>query len=85
MTDAVRLGIVGLGAQGSMYGRLIADGRVPGMVIGALCDSDPEALARGQEQHPGIPAHAAIPSHPPPAAPPHAMRRLFPRPPVRRA
>ncbi|GAA1837818.1 Gfo/Idh/MocA family protein [Microlunatus capsulatus] len=58
MTDAVRLGIVGLGAQGSMYGRLIADGRVPGMVIGALCDSDPEALARGQERHPGVPAHA---------------------------
>ena len=60
MRDAVRLGIVGLGAQGSMYGRLIADGRVPGMVIGALCDSDPEALARGQEQHPGVPAHADL-------------------------
>ena len=45
MTNKVRLGIVGLGAQGSMYGRLIADGRVPNLEIGALCDSDPAALA----------------------------------------
>jgi predicted dehydrogenase len=56
--DKVRLGIVGLGAQGSMYGRLIADGRVPGMVVGALCDTDPAALAAAVERHPGVPAHA---------------------------
>jgi predicted dehydrogenase len=58
MTNKVRLGIVGLGAQGSMYGRLISDGRVPNLEIGALCDSDPAALAAAQERHPGVPAHA---------------------------
>ncbi|GAA1428352.1 Gfo/Idh/MocA family oxidoreductase [Microlunatus lacustris] len=57
MTHEVRLGIVGLGAQGSMYGRLIADGRVPGMVVGALCDTDPAALAAAAERHPGVPTH----------------------------
>lgn len=32
----VRLGIIGLGAQGRLYAKLVADGRVPGMRIGAL-------------------------------------------------
>jgi predicted dehydrogenase len=41
MANKVRLGIVGLGAQGSMYARFIADGMVPNMVIGAICDPDP--------------------------------------------
>ena len=41
MANKVRLGIIGLGAQGSMYARFIADGMVPNMVIGAICDPDP--------------------------------------------
>lgn len=56
MSDTVRLGIVGLGAQGSMYARLIADGRTPHLSIGALCDIDPQALAAAQERYPGVPA-----------------------------
>ena len=36
MADKVRIGIIGLGAQGSMYARFIADGMVPNMVIGAI-------------------------------------------------
>ena len=41
MANKVRLGIVGLGAQGSMYAKFIADGMVPNMEIGAICDTRP--------------------------------------------
>ena len=41
MSNVVRLGIVGLGAQGGMYAKLIADGRIDRMVLGAICDIDP--------------------------------------------
>ena len=36
----VRLGIIGFGAQGSMYAEFIADGLVPNMAIGAIADTD---------------------------------------------
>ncbi len=42
MSTEVRLGIVGLGAQGGMYARLISQGKIEGMSIGAICDVDPE-------------------------------------------
>jgi len=41
MTKTVRLGIIGLGAQGSMYAKFITDGLVPNMVIAAIADIDP--------------------------------------------
>jgi predicted dehydrogenase len=40
-TKTVRLGIIGLGAQGSMYAKFITDGLVPNMVIAAIADTDP--------------------------------------------
>ncbi|HEV7623468.1 MAG TPA: Gfo/Idh/MocA family oxidoreductase [Amnibacterium sp.] len=55
MTDAVRLGIIGFGSQGAMYAGLIADGRVPGMVLGAVADTDPSKSAAVAERHPGVP------------------------------
>ena len=42
MTRKVRLGIIGLGAQGSMYAKFIADGLVPNMEIGAISDHHPD-------------------------------------------
>ncbi|MCL3778279.1 MULTISPECIES: Gfo/Idh/MocA family oxidoreductase [unclassified Actinomyces] len=42
MSDNIRLGIIGLGAEGGMYAGFIASGRVPGMEIGAICDILPE-------------------------------------------
>jgi predicted dehydrogenase len=54
MTNTVRLGIIGLGAQGGMYAALIRDGRVPNMVIGAIADSDPARAALAAERHPGV-------------------------------
>ena len=41
MTKRVRLGIVGIGAQGGFYGRAIADGMVENVVVTAVCDIDP--------------------------------------------
>ncbi len=41
MSNVVRLGIVGLGAQGGMYATLIADGKVDRMVLGGVSDIDP--------------------------------------------
>ena len=40
VTGQVRLGIIGFGAQGSVYAKFIADGLVPQMVIGAVADID---------------------------------------------
>src|SRR5699024_11837212 len=36
----VRLGIIGLGAQGGTYAGLVDKGRVPGMSLGAIADTD---------------------------------------------
>lgn len=55
MVDAVRVGVVGLGAQGSMYARLVSDRRVPGMVLGAVADLDPARAATAPESFPEVP------------------------------
>lgn len=52
MTTTVRLGIIGLGAQGSMYAKFIADGLVPNMEIGAIADIDPTKAAVAAETYP---------------------------------
>ena len=46
----VRLGIIGFGAQGSMYAKFIADGLVPQMVIGAVADVDADRREQAAEQ-----------------------------------
>lgn len=38
--EKVRLGIIGYGAQGGFYGSLFNQGRVDGMVVGAICEID---------------------------------------------
>ncbi len=55
MAQQVRLGIVGLGAQGSMYARLITQGQVPNMVIGAICDPDPAKAELVASSYPDVP------------------------------
>lgn len=52
--EKVRLGIIGLGAQGSTYAGFIADGKVENMTIGAICDIDPTKKAVAAENYPGI-------------------------------
>ena len=51
----VRLGIIGLGAQGGTYARLVSEGRVAGMILGAIADTDPAKKEVAAEKHPGIP------------------------------
>ena len=61
MTEkTVRLGIIGFGAQGSMYARLLADGMVPNMTIGAISDVDPQRARAAAEQCPGVPFYDTV-------------------------
>ncbi|TDE89654.1 Gfo/Idh/MocA family oxidoreductase [Occultella glacieicola] len=57
MADKVRLGIIGLGAQGGLYARLISDGKVPNMVIGAIVDHDPAKRELAASTYPGVPVY----------------------------
>jgi predicted dehydrogenase len=54
MAEQVRLGIVGLGAQGSTYAQLITDGMVPNMKIGAICTSNPAKAEVVGSTYPGV-------------------------------
>lgn len=54
MAEKVRLGIIGFGAQGGFYARLIAEGKVPNMDIGAICDVDQDKRDAAAEKHPGV-------------------------------
>jgi predicted dehydrogenase len=54
MTDKVRIGIIGFGAQGSMYAKFIAEGMVPNMEIGAIADVDPAKADAVAAQYPGV-------------------------------
>ncbi|MBP1965535.1 Gfo/Idh/MocA family protein [Paenibacillus aceris] len=51
----VRLGIIGLGAQGGLYAGFLADGKVKNMVIGAICDTDPAKERVSAEKYPNVP------------------------------
>ncbi|WP_209123811.1 Gfo/Idh/MocA family protein [Alkalihalobacillus sp. BA299] len=51
----VRLGIIGLGAQGGTYAGFISEGKVKNMVIGAICDIDPEKKKLSKEKYPDVP------------------------------
>lgn len=51
----IRLGIIGVGAQGGYYAGFISEGKVKNMVIGALCDIDPVKKEKCVEKYPDIP------------------------------
>lgn len=55
MMKKLRLGIIGLGAQGGAYAGFITEGKVPNMEIGAICDIDPEKKKLAAEKYPDIP------------------------------
>ncbi len=56
VTGQVRLGIIGFGAQGSMYAKFIADGLVPQMVIGAVADIDADRREEAADRY-GVPTY----------------------------
>ncbi|MFY4773705.1 Gfo/Idh/MocA family protein [Metabacillus sp. RGM 3146] len=51
----VRLGIIGIGAQGGTYARFITEGKVKNMVLGAICDIDPSKKEMVEEKYPDVP------------------------------
>src|SRR3954469_15834204 len=51
----VRLGVIGLGAQGGAYAGFLADGKVKNMVLGAICDNDPAKKELAAEKYPEVP------------------------------
>ena len=53
--EQVRLGIIGFGAQGSMYAGFIQDGMVPNIEIGAICDVDPAKAQVVESKYSGVP------------------------------
>jgi predicted dehydrogenase len=58
MADTVRLGIIGLGQQGGLYAKLITEGMVPHMTLGAISDADPAKREGAEQRYPGVPVHA---------------------------
>lgn len=53
--DKVRLGIVGLGAQGGTYAGFINDNKITNLELGAICDIDPDKKALAAEKYPDVP------------------------------
>jgi UDP-N-acetyl-2-amino-2-deoxyglucuronate dehydrogenase len=53
MTNTSRVGIVGFGAQGSVYAELISGDMVPNMDLGAICDRNPATRQLVESKYPG--------------------------------
>lgn len=51
----IRLGIIGLGAQGSTYAEFIKAGKIPQIEIGAICDIKTEKKSEVEKQYPNVP------------------------------
>lgn len=51
----MRLGIIGIGAQGGTYAGFISEGKVKNMVLGAICDIDPAKKEMCAENYPNVP------------------------------
>lgn len=56
--EKVRIGIIGLGNMGSSHTIHIKDNKVPGLVLGALCDISEERRNWAQKNAPGVPVFA---------------------------
>ena len=50
--EEIRLGIIGIGGMGSGHASNIAEGKVPGMRLTAVCDLRPERLEWAKENLP---------------------------------
>jgi predicted dehydrogenase len=54
MKNMPRLGIVGLGAQGSVYAGLVSGGMVPNLELGAICDPNPATRQIVESKYPDV-------------------------------
>lgn len=57
--DRIRLGIIGYGNMGSAHAACLAEGRIDGVRLTAVCDIDAERLKAAQ-RHPGIACYEHI-------------------------
>ncbi len=53
--DTVRIGIIGIGNIGSAHAAGIAAGKIPGLTLAALCDSDPTRAEELRHEYPDLP------------------------------
>ncbi|WP_284645834.1 Gfo/Idh/MocA family protein [Paenibacillus silviterrae] len=51
----IRLGIIGLGAQGGTYAGFLAENKVKNVDLGAICDTDSKKKALCAEKYPEVP------------------------------
>lgn len=51
-TGKIRLGIIGFGNMGTGHARSVAEGRVPDMTLGAICDIAPARQEESRRQYP---------------------------------
>lgn len=56
----IRTAIVGVGNMGSAHAACVAQGRVEGLTLSALCDSAPERRAVCQQRYPDVPCYASV-------------------------
>src|SRR5690606_32535702 len=51
----VKMGIIGIGVQGSSYAKFITEGKVKHTVLAAICDNDPAKKQWAAENYPDVP------------------------------
>ncbi len=57
----MRIGIIGFGALGSFYAKMINnEHRVEGLIVGAICDTDNERRKQAKALFPDVPIYASI-------------------------
>ena len=52
--EPVKIGILGIGNEGSMFARRIMAGECPELTLAAVCDRNPARLAWAEENLPGV-------------------------------
>ena len=52
--EPLKIGILGIGNEGSMFARRILDGECPEVELVAVCDHNPERLAFAAENYPNV-------------------------------
>jgi len=51
----VKMGIIGIGVQGSFYAKFLTEGKVNHTVLAAICDNDPAKKQWVEKNYPGVP------------------------------
>ena len=54
MPENIRTAVIGIGHMGSAHARCIAEGKVPGMVLSAVCDLAQDRLEWAEREFPEV-------------------------------